>query len=177
MFGRIKPSADEIAMPLPGDNIIKEPAAVMNRAFSLSATPDQVWPWFVQLGKNRAGWYFPRRVERFIVPSKRGLRSINPELQNHKVGQRIDDWGGKHGYLEIVDINQPHFLLYKSTRGKLSMSWVITLWPEPKDRTRVIIRLRMTGIKHIWFLKFFGELFDALTIDGLASGLHERLEK
>ena len=33
----------------------------MDRAFEVSAPPDVVWPWLVQLGKARAGWYLPER--------------------------------------------------------------------------------------------------------------------
>ena len=42
----------------------------MDRGFDLPATPVEIWPWLTQLGKNRAGWYFPRWVER-IIPSDR----------------------------------------------------------------------------------------------------------
>jgi hypothetical protein len=36
---------------------VDAPDVVMDRAFTLPAAPAQVWPWFNQLGKNRAGWY------------------------------------------------------------------------------------------------------------------------
>ena len=161
-------------MALPGDDIIAQPNAVMDRAFTLDATPAEVWPWFMQLGKNRAGWYFPRWVERFVPRRKRGLWRIENSLQDHKVGDVIDDWGGKDGYLEVAQLEAPKTLVYKSTRGKLSMSWAITLWPEA-EKTRVIIRLRLTSPKNHWFLHTFGELLDKLTIAGLARGLGQRL--
>ena len=48
----------------------------MDRAFSLPAPPEVVWPWLVQLGKGRAGWYLPRWVERIIPPSRRGRKNL-----------------------------------------------------------------------------------------------------
>ena len=49
----------EIDGPLLGDDVVPEPDVVMDRAFTLAATPEQTWPWLVQLGKQRAGWYLP----------------------------------------------------------------------------------------------------------------------
>ncbi len=174
LFHDIEPSAVEIAMSLPGDDIITTPTAVMNTAFSVPARPEEVWPWFMQLCKNRAGWYFPRSVERFIPRHKRALHSISGPLQDHKIGDMIDDWGGKDGYLEVVRLTPPHTLVYMSTRAKLSMSWAITLWPTGNS-TRVVIRLRLTSTGRQWFIKSFGGPIDRLTVLGLAKGMQERL--
>ena len=45
--------------PLPGDDLVRADV-VMDRGFDLPAPPDEVWPWLVQLGKRRAGWYLRR---------------------------------------------------------------------------------------------------------------------
>ncbi len=50
----------------------------MDRAFTLDAPVDVVWPWFVQLGKQRSGWYLPRKLERLIPSRRHALRSIEP---------------------------------------------------------------------------------------------------
>jgi hypothetical protein len=170
----IQPTPAEVAQALPGDDIVSGQAIVIDRAFTLAASPENAWPWFSQLGKNRAGWYFPRSVEHFIPKKRQGLRAIDSSLLNLKQGERIDDWGGKHGYLEAVSITPPKTLVYKSTRGRLNMSWVITLWPVD-DTTRVLIRLRLSSTGKKFFLESFGKFFDKLTIIGLAAGLAERL--
>ena len=51
---------DEVAASLPGDAIVPDARVVIDRATTLAAPPERVWPWIVQLGKRRAGWYFPR---------------------------------------------------------------------------------------------------------------------
>ena len=81
----------EVALPLPGDDLVPDATDVIDRAVTLPAPPAAVWPWLVQLGKGRAGWYFPRRLER-VLP-KRGLRRIEPSLQQVAVGDDIPDWG------------------------------------------------------------------------------------
>jgi len=58
----------------------------MDRAFTLDAPVDVVWPWFVQLGKQRSGWYLPRKLERLIPSRRHALRSIEPNLQQLKPG-------------------------------------------------------------------------------------------
>lgn len=174
MFRKITPTTGEAAMSLPGDDIVPDADVVMNRAFTLQATPDKVWPWFMQLGKNRAGWYLPSSVERYIPRKKRALHHIEPSLQNLEVGKIIDDWGGRDATFEVVAIDRPHALAYKSKRGSMAVSWAITLHPQGAA-TRVIIRLRLSPVKHKWLASSGGELIDLLTIAGLEAGLRQRL--
>jgi hypothetical protein len=174
MFKRILPSEAEIALSLPGDERIKN-ATVINSAFDLPAPPEIVYPWFLQLGKKRAGWYFPRSVEYGIPKSKRGLRYIESRWQQLEVGQRIPDYGGKNGYLDCFYLEENEVIGYTSARGKMTMTWVITFRPAG-DTTRVIIRLSIkTARPGRSMLKSIGKLFDRLTIAGLAAGLSERL--
>jgi hypothetical protein len=175
MFANILPEPKEIKLSLPGDDLIHNPTAVIDSAFDLSGTPLEVFPWFLQLGKRRAGWYFPRSVERFIPRSKRGLRYVEPKWQKLKVGQRIPDYGGKKGYLDCFYLEENKAIGYTSKRGNITMTWVLTFWPA-KEHSRVIIRLRIkTSKQGQSFLMKFGKVVDRLTIAGLAAGLKERL--
>ena len=79
---------------LPGDDIVPDADVVMDRAFTLAGAPDEVWPWFVQLGKARAGWYLPHLVERWVPRERRAYRTIERGLQDLAVGDVIPDWGG-----------------------------------------------------------------------------------
>ncbi len=45
------------ARPLPGDDLVPEPDAVDTRVIDIDAAVDAVWPWLVQMGYGRAGWY------------------------------------------------------------------------------------------------------------------------
>ena len=47
----------ERAMPLLGDDIVPHPQVVTNHAIDIDAPPDCVWPWLVQMGLHRGGWY------------------------------------------------------------------------------------------------------------------------
>jgi hypothetical protein len=96
----------------------------MDRAFSLPAPPDQVWPWLVQLGKRRAGWYFPRWFERLVPPRRRGLRRLDPAYLALKVGDVIPDWRGKDETFTVAELEPGHHLLHTSTRGNTRLTSV-----------------------------------------------------
>ena len=103
MFDEIRPTAEEVRRPLPGDELV-DAHVVMDRAFTLAAAPAEAWPWFAQLGKKRAGWYLPRTVERFIPRGRRGLRSLDPGFQELAVGQVIPDYGGRDETFDVHDL-------------------------------------------------------------------------
>lgn len=174
----IKPIQTEVKQELPGDDLVPRADMVLNRAFTVGASPEEVWPWMTQIGPDRGGWPLPRSVERFVPPKKRGLQSIDPSLPELAVGSVIADWGGKEATAEIAVLDPPRTLVYVSERvlkrGKVSYSWAITLGPA-KSATRVQMRLRLGPIKHKWLVGSVGGLIDELAIAGFAQGLNQRL--
>lgn len=160
--------------PLPGDDLV-DADVVMDRGFDVPAPPDVVWPWLVQLGKRRAGWYFPATVERFIPTSRRALRHLEPRWLAHEVGDVIPDWGGADATFTLAAIEHPRHLLYTSRRGHTDLTWCLHLAPVGTGGTRVHLRLRLGPVRHRWLAETGGGLFDALTIIGLAAGLRERV--
>ena len=42
---------------LPGDDLVPVPDAVDTRTLRIDAPPEAVWPWLVQMGWGRGGWY------------------------------------------------------------------------------------------------------------------------
>ena len=147
----------------------------MDRAFTLAATPEEVWPWLVQLGKRRAGWYFPRWFERLVPPGRRGLWHLDEQHLGLAVGDVIPDWGGKDETFTVAALVPPRHLVHTSVRGRTQPVVV----PQPRavsgNRTRVHLRLRLAPVKHERIADVIGGTFDWLTITGLAAGLRERL--
>lgn len=183
LFEAVAPTAAELTEPRAGDAIVAHADVVMNRGFTVPGTPEQVWPWLVQLGKGRAGWYLPRTIERFTPPSRRGLRTVNPLFQHLEVGDVIPDYGGRTATFRADVVEAPTTLVYSSTRGTTGVSWSITLAARdsaPVESathpvTRLHFRLRLGPVKHIRLAESAGGFFDLLTIAGLAHGLRERL--
>jgi hypothetical protein len=174
VFAAVAATAAERAAERPGDELVAPAEVVMDRGFTLAAPPSAVWPWLVQLGKRRAGWYLPRRIERAIPPSRRGLRRIEPRWQRLDVGDVIPDYGGRDETFTVAQIVPAELIVYASQRGRAHVTWSIVLAPVG-DGCRVLLRLRVAPVKRKWVMNSVGELFDALTIAGLAAGLRERL--
>lgn len=96
-------------MPLPGDDLVPSPVVQTTHAVTINAAPQQVWPWLVQTGQGRAGfysdsrfwdrsvdWYY-RRLSR-QQPGKPAVgyhvatdERIVPAWQNPRVGDIIAD--------------------------------------------------------------------------------------
>jgi hypothetical protein len=75
---------EEIAATMPGDDVLPRAQYRCTRAITISATPDEVWPWLVQVGYGRGGFYADDLLDDFARPS---ARVIVPELQDIHVGQ------------------------------------------------------------------------------------------
>jgi hypothetical protein len=171
----ISPSPDEVLDGLPGDDLVPDAQVTMDRAFDLPVPPASVWPWLVQLGRNRAGWYLPRWIERALPPGGRGLRHVDPALQHLEVGDIVDDWGGGNAYFEIIAHEPPRALVHRSQRGNARISWTIVVTSGPQGASRVHLRFRIAGVRRVWLVRSGGELLDWLTVAGLAAGLRERV--
>jgi hypothetical protein len=171
----VRPTPDEIGTPLPGDDIVPDADVVMDRGFMVPAPPEDVWPWLVQLGKKRAGWYLPRRVERLLPRSRRATHTVENRWQDMKPGDVIPDYGGPHETFEAVTVDPPHTLVYRSRRGRMNLSWAIVLTESDPGQTRVRLRLRLAPVRRRWLANTAGEAMDALTVAGMAAGLRERL--
>ena len=52
--------------PLPGDGLVEDAQIVATHAVTLAAPPEEVWPWLLQVGWHRAGWYTARWVDRLL---------------------------------------------------------------------------------------------------------------
>lgn len=171
---------DEVTASRPGDDLVAgDRIVVMDRGFSVAAPPDAVWPWLVQLGKQRAGWYLPAAVERWVPRSHRAIRHLDPRWQDLAVGDVIPDYGGARGYFEVARSDPPSALVHLSARGRVQLSWALCLTPETLPSgargTRVHLRLRLGPVRRAWLARSGGELLDVLTVAGLAAGLRERV--
>jgi len=83
---------EERAMRIPGDHIVPTPQVVTNHAITIEAPQDCVWPWLVQMGWHRAGWYTARWVDKLLFPLNwPSANRIILELQHIEVGDFIPD--------------------------------------------------------------------------------------
>ncbi|MBA3789358.1 hypothetical protein H0X32_03105 [Patescibacteria group bacterium] len=135
----------QVREALPGDEIIPEPWISIDRAEVLPASAEVVWPWIVQLGKDRGGWYAPLWFENLI--HEHSASSTLPQFQNLAVGDVVPDWGG--GTLKVLEIVPNKYVLYASqpstatSTTKYHFTWALVLEDNTATSTTFHLRLRI----------------------------------
>ena len=135
---------EEVARPLPGDDRVPDPKFEYTQAITIEAPPEEVWPWLVQIGYHRAGWYSHDWIHRLLGVAgsvddpRRSADRIVPELQDLAVGDLIEI-APEMGF-EVLELEPNRFLLTVTEDG----SWVWVLDPIDADTTRLITRMRGT---------------------------------
>ena len=182
---------EEVAARLPGDDLV-DTNVVMDRATTLPGTAEDLWPWLVQLGKDRAGWYFPRWSERLVAPSGRGLWRLEPAYGALAVGDRVPDWGPGEPEFEVASLEPPHALVYRSLRQRsrrhrwpvedppppdtLDLTWALVSRDVATGvRLHLRLRVRTTRAWTAPLARIGGGAMDALTVGLLVAGLRARL--
>ena len=74
----VRPLGDEERRPLPGDGLLPDAKGRWTHAITIHASPAEIWPWLVQMGCRRGGWYRYDGLDNGSVPS---ADRIHPELQ------------------------------------------------------------------------------------------------
>ena len=79
-------TGEEVARRMPGDDLLRADAHSTTRAVTIDAQPEDVFPWLLQIGYGRGGWYSYDWIDNDGRPS---VDRIEPALQQLAVGDRI----------------------------------------------------------------------------------------
>jgi hypothetical protein len=157
---RIGASPGEVAATLPGDELTGAGTAGLcgdvhtsTHATTIAATPAAVWPWLVQMGHRRGGWYAADRLEALLgagdFATGRSADRVVPELQQLAVGDvmplsdRLD--------LTVVQLDAPHTLVLSLDDGPLVWVWSFHLrgGSPGGGSSRLVVRTRV-GARRGW---------------------------
>ncbi len=158
----------EAAGAYPGDELVPDPDGGATMATTLPAPPERVWPWLVQMGGGRGGWYSWDRVDNNGEPS---ADHIVAGWQSLKVGRRLK---GPANWWTVVVAEPSRTLMLRSSyglppgrspdprsgrlpRAQLDGIWGFHLRSAPGGRTRLVIRTRSRGRPRL-FTRPFGLL-------------------
>lgn len=140
-YNRWGATDEEVAREMPGDEIVYEPTKVSTRAITIDAPPEDVWPWIVQIGQGRGGFYSYEWIENLLGYDIHNANSVRPELQGLRVGDEVRVFPPDRGApLGVRQIEPERLLLFDYPAG--GGSWCLTVTPENGDRTRLISRNR-----------------------------------
>jgi hypothetical protein len=124
----------ELDRGMPGDDLIPG-ATLATRAISIDADPEEVWPWLVQLGYGKAGWYSYDWIDNDFHPS---ADHVVPEYQALSPGDKIlmmPEMG-----FDVESIDEPYSIVSVLEDG--SASWCVCLYPSAEHGTRLVSRWR-----------------------------------
>ena len=127
----------EVAAAMPGDELEAIARIRATRAISIDAAPEAVWPWIVQIGFGRAGFYSYDLLDSLGRPS---AETIIPELQSLRVGDWIPMGGAANETTAFkVEAFEPAaWVLWR----KPGSTWSWKLEPAESGRARLVTRLR-----------------------------------
>lgn len=139
------------AVSLPGDILVE--AKGHSRAVLVEATPQEIWPWIVQIGQDRGGMYSYSWLENLVRADIHNVYEIRDDLQQpRREGDTIwlanPERYNRQGY-QILAMYVPDqaFVMvggedYSSILGggKAQGAWCFYLYPESVNSTWLIAR-------------------------------------
>ena len=123
---------------IPGDENYSSKDWIMDEEISINASTDKIWPWLVQMGNGRAGWYSYDWLDNL---GKKSFDYVDENLQNIEIGQKIS-------IFTVANFKENEFLTLDYSEN-CNMTWFLK--PQ-NEKTILITRLRVKGPK--WLLKY-----------------------
>jgi hypothetical protein len=136
---------EERSRALPGDEIVRD-ANRVTRAITIDAPPGAVWPWLVQMGQDRAGFYSHDRLERLFGADIHNADDLVPDWQQLEVGdlmrtyrvvRRFEPLGW---FVAALERERLLILREKEREGRVNSAWTLFLEPVAGGRTRLLSR-------------------------------------
>jgi hypothetical protein len=163
------PLPEDDARALPGDDYLPEAQYALTHHINIEAPPELVWPYLMQLGCDRAGWYSIDWLDHGGIPS---TDHLVPGWETRKVGDRLSATLDLDGFFEVLDlVDRQHLVLGGEKQrlgGPYKMSWAFILEPIGSDATHLISRVRMTSTPK-WAEWLMGKVI-APPVHGLMGG-------
>ncbi len=182
-FRRWGATDDEISSRLPVDELVEVGTRSMTRAITVHAPLEDVWPWLVQIGQDRAGFYSYTWLENLVGADMHNARCVHPEWQSRRRGDSV--WLAKDARYhergrQIAAIVEPSRALVLVSPGdwerldrgeRATGAWGFFLQPCGGAFTRLVIRSSGGAVGT--------HLFDALHFlmeQKMMRGLRDRVE-
>jgi hypothetical protein len=144
---------------LPGDELVSDPDLTATRAITIDAGADDVWPWIVQLGQGRGGFYSYDSLENLAGCHIHSALQINPDWQHLDVGDTVRL--APELALTVAVAKPPRTLVLQggvlpgTTIAPYDFTWTFHLSPVSATTTRLIVRERYAYTR--WWARWMVE--------------------
>jgi len=128
---------EEISRTMPGDQLLEVVDFNATRGVTINASPEEIWPWIVQMGHKRAGFYAYDWFDNNFTPS---AQEIFPDFQNLEVGGDVPISSLVIYKAWLMEPNQ--VIVWVGGGDHINGSWVWGLYPLENGATRLVTRLR-----------------------------------
>lgn len=195
-YNRRGATDEELAAPMPGDDLVTRPKLGYTRAVTIDAPPEVVWPWLAQMGQGRGGFYSFDALENLIGCRIHSADRVLPEHQRPRPGDLVRSGPEGKGYAswQILDVDPPHHLVMMGAdpttgeappvlatvpdRGYVASTWQWLLEPVHNGTsTRLVVRQRLTFSPRQWPLWLLVEPFNFVMENEMLRGLKVRAER
>jgi len=126
----------------PGDELVPNPYFVTTQSIQINAAVSAIWPWLVQMGYHRAGWYIDTWWDEFlnktfwqwVVPKyarpeyRPAARRILDEYQNLKMGDTVPDGPPDTAFYRVMELSPNQNLVLLSDSHFKYMPPPIPAW-------------------------------------------------
>jgi hypothetical protein len=185
---------EEVSRPLPGDELVPDPLYTTTHAITVAAPAAAVWPWLVQIGQNRGGFYTYDKLENLMRLDVQSADSVHPEWQDLRAGEDYVTLDPDETMKMTIAVLEPEraFVVRSGApgeppqeagslfRGEMAWTWGFYLEPIDARSSRLIIRSRA-----LWrptvpaaFARALGlEPAHFIMEEGMLRGIRDRAER
>jgi hypothetical protein len=135
----VEATEGEARAALPGDELLAAPAVLVTRAITIDAPRECVWPWLVQMGRDRGGFYSYTWIENLFGLGIHNAEEILPETQHLAAGDRVA-LSRRRFWLLVRHLESPRSLVFEVSRG--GWVWIFHLAEAGAHGTRLLVRTR-----------------------------------
>jgi hypothetical protein len=180
---------EEVKRMLPGDELVPHADVVETRVVTVNATPAAIWPWLVQIGQGKAGYYSYERLENLAGLKMKNAEGINPDWQHLQVGDIVPAEPGGKGF-KVVALEHGRALVLGGREGDTGVfegfthmfpefSWAFVIAPLDSEHTRLISRFRSLSRPSFWnrLTSIFFEPIEFLMTSRMLLGIKKRAEQ
>lgn len=128
---------------MPGDHLVPNPIGMLTTGVTIKASPTRVWPWIIQIGSGRAGWYSYDWIDNGGHAS---ATSILPDHQQLAPGDIVPAIPGMTDAFCVAEVKPfVHLILtVPDAKGGFQVSYGFFLVAVDHDHTRLIMRGRLS---------------------------------
>jgi hypothetical protein len=136
-------TTDEVKERLPGDEIVQSPTWTYTHAITILAPRAAVWPWLVQIGQGRGGYFSYEVLENLVGCDIHNVLELRGELQQLRAGDSVRMHANGFGpSVSILDQERALVLGGPPDANRSQATWGFYLHQTDDGVTRLIERGR-----------------------------------